>query len=416
MKKILIYVAAIIVLIGIGIAIYFFFFSKTSGVAISNPTTFPSSGNDAGTNKNTIKSQELGVPVAGAGTEVAPRLIRISDVPVAVGAASVYVPGVIATSSPQSTTTPATTAYATDPDVRINYIERESGNVYTFMAHARTLTRISNKTLPGVIEAVWQGDGSQAFVRFLEKTGTDEHVSTYALPSNGEGGYLLENNLEQVIVTGSSTLITLLTTSGGSSATLSTTLGTNVRTLFNSVLSALHLTSNGVITVATTKASSLSDGYSFLVDPKSGSFTRILGPLRGLTTLISPSGRYVLYSYLDKGKLSLAVFDMVGHSATRLPLATLPEKCTWSLDSASVYCGVPTTLVGTYPEDWYQGVTQSSDRLWRIDLSNRVATQLIDPKTAGNVDIDAIGLSTDRAGDVLVFTNKRDKTLWMYDL
>ena len=58
----------------------------------------------------------------------------------------------------------------------------------------------------------------------------------------------------------------------------------------------------------------------------------------------------------------------------------------------------------------------SSDRLWRIDVADRVATQLIDPKTAGNVDIDAVALSVDATTDVLVFTNKTDKTLWLYDL
>ena len=49
-------------------------------------------------------------------------------------------------------------------------------------------------------------------------------------------------------------------------------------------------------------------------------------------------------------------------------------------------------------------------------MADRVATQLIDPKTVGNVDIDAVALSVDPTTDVLVFTNKTDKTLWLYDL
>ena len=415
MKRKLIVAAVIIVLLGVGVAVYFFFFAKAGGLVVAPTNSFPTSGDGTVDQPSSSVTQELGVPRAGAGTEVAPRLIRISDAPVAVGAVATFVPGKVATSSVGTSTT-ATTAFSVDPDVRVSYIERESGNVYAFLSRARTLTRISNKTLPGVQEAVWTPDGSQAFVRFLEKVGADERVSTFALPSNGEGGYLLENNLAQVLVTGSSTLVTLLPFSNGSTASISSVVGTGVRTLFESSLSAVRLSIGGGSTLATTKAGVKSPGYTFLVDTKSGSFTRVLGPLNGLSAQVSPSGRYILYSYLDRGKVSLGVFDIVGRSAVRLPLATLAEKCAWSSDSLSIYCGVPTTIVGAYPDDWYQGTTQSSDRLWRIEITNRVATQLIDPKTAGGVDIDAIALTVDKAGDVLVFTNKRDKTLWLYDL
>lgn len=415
MKRVLIIIASIIVLVGVGVGIYFFFFSKTGGLALSPTNSFPSSENSGSSETSQTRSQELGVAVAGAGTEVAPRLIRISDVPVAVGAAATFVPGKIATSS-GSTTTPATTAYSVDPDVRISYIERESGNVYEFMSHARSLTRMSNKTLPGIQEAVWSADGSLAFARFLEKIGVDERVSTFALPHTGEGGYLLQNNISQVLVTGSSTLITLTPTSDGSVATVSTLSGGGVGTLFTSALSSLRLSSGRGLLLATTKAGVQNKGFSFSVDAKSGAFTRVLGPLSGLTTLVSPSGRYILYSYIDRKSIALSVYDTTLKSATRLPLSTLTEKCTWSADSLSVFCGVPTAVTGTYPDDWYQGVVHSSDRLWRIDVADRVATQLIDPKTVGNVDIDAVALSVDPTTDVLVFTNKTDKTLWLYDL
>ena len=168
--------------------------------------------------------------------------------------------------------------------------------------------------------------------------------------------------------------------------------------------------------VATTKPSAKSDGYAFTVDTKSGTFTRALGPLQGLSTLPSPNGKFILYSFLEKNKTSLAVFDVATHLATRLPLVTYTEKCTWSLDSASIYCGVPTTFTNATLDDWYQGASTFSDRLWRIDLRGREAVLLIDPKQAGNVDIDMVGLALDRTTDVLIFSNKRDGTFWMYDL
>ena len=79
--------------------------SKTSGLSVSDTNTFPDSGADTASPVDASGgSQQLGVPVAGAGTEVAPRLIRISDTPVAVGASVYFMPGKVATTSVGTTT------------------------------------------------------------------------------------------------------------------------------------------------------------------------------------------------------------------------------------------------------------------------------------------------------------------------
>lgn len=414
MKRTLLIVSAIVVLIGIGIGLYFFF-SHNNTLSIGQGTDLPGSGNGTpDTSAGTPSTQGLGVPVSGAGTDIAPRLVRISDRPVALGSVATYLPRQrIGTTTPVSSTTPI---LYSDPEVRVEYIERESGNIYGYQAHARTLVRLSNKTLPGIQEASWLSDGSLAYARFLEKDGTTEHIDTYALPAAGENGYFLAQDLTQVLTRGTSTLVTLLSTTDGSSASVSTPSGAGLRTLFTSALSSIRLALSGSNYIVTTKGSAKADGYSFMVDGKNGSFTRALGPLQGLSTLASPSGKYLLYSYLDRGKLALAVLDLSTHVATRLPLTTLPEKCVWTADDAALYCGVPTSLTGTLPDDWYQGVVSFSDRLWQIDLAGRVATLVIDPKAAGNTEVDAVGLSLDAANDMLIFTNKRDSLLYAYDL
>lgn len=416
MKRTLLLIALAIVLIGIGVGVYFYFFSNSPSVTGQPGSLLPSSGDANGdSGGQTTTAQELGVPVSQAGTEIAPRLIRISDKPVVFGSKALFLPG---KKLPTSTTTQSTgtTPYSVDPDVLVAYLDRESGNVFNFMAHARTLTRVSNKTLPAIQEAVWSTDASLAFVRLLEKTSAGEQINTFALPSDGNGGYVLERNISSLYVTGSSTLVTLLPTTGGSVATIASISGVGARTLFTSALASLRLSIGGGSTIATTKASSKASGYAFLVTPKDGSFVRLLGPLTGLTTTVSPSGKFLLYSYLEGGKLTLAVFDITTHTATRLPLSTLPEKCVWSSDSQSIFCGVPTNILGTYPDDWYQGATASSDRLWRIDLPSRVATQVIDLQTVGAGAVDAVSLDIDKNSDVLIFTNRNDGSLWMYDL
>src|SRR5262245_1957632 len=122
MKRSLIIIASAIVLIGFGVGIYFYFFAAKPTLITSTGGSFPDSGSAGVDGGSSTSALQLGVPVAGAGTEVAPRFIRISDRPVVYGSSAVFIPGKVATTSSQ---TGSTTAYTVDPDVSVTYIERE---------------------------------------------------------------------------------------------------------------------------------------------------------------------------------------------------------------------------------------------------------------------------------------------------
>lgn len=412
MRRTLIIIAAIVVLIGIALAVYFFFFANKGTISVGEPTNPFGSADDRDGTLTPVT--DAGVPVQGAGTQVAPKFIKITDGPVAYGVASIYYP-------PKTTTVGTTTASSTPQETiitpeesEVRYIDRQSGNIYSFRMHERTLTRLSNKTLPGIQEAAWLTDGSAAFVRFLEKASdATEHVSTYLLPISGEGGYFLEQDIAEVS-TASSSVLVLLSGSSGSVGSLRDATGRGGKTVFTTTLASLHASFAGATYIATTKASLNLDGYSFIASATG--FTRLLGPLRGLMALPSPNGSSMLYSYVDRGKLYTQVLDVTNRSTTVLPLATLPEKCVWTRNSQTVYCGVPTALVGALPDDWLQGVRPFSDRIWKIDLATREASLIVDPRTVADVDIDAVALSLDSANDVLTFTNRIDGSLWAYDL
>jgi hypothetical protein len=160
----------------------------------------------------------------------------------------------------------------------------------------------------------------------------------------------------------------------------------------------------------------LIDGYGFQISRVTGGFSRILGPFRGLAVLPNISGSSLIYSYTDGGTYSLRVLDVKSRSSTALPLATLAEKCVWASDSLSVYCAVPTNMQGNLPDSWYQGTTVFSDRIWKIDLSQRLASLVVDPAQVGNISVDAVNLTLDPAEDVLVFTDKHSGALYAYDL
>ncbi|KND50102.1 MAG: hypothetical protein AB203_03895 [Parcubacteria bacterium C7867-008] len=404
-RRILIIAAAIIVILGIAVAVYFFFFASKPSELIIDTDPFGNTG--AG---NIDGSGSL-IEGQGAGTVVGPNFVRITEGPVALGVAAVdvMIPDVTGGVSTTSSSTPLV------PDVAVRFIDRASGNIYSYVTHARTLTRISNKTLPGIQEASWVPDGSLVYARFITSDSeSGEHIATYALPENGEGGYFIEQDLSQATVVGSTGLFTLVTSTGGSVGTIAKADSTGAKTLFTSLISSLIVYPSTGTYFAHTKASSQTDGYGFQIT--NGSFNRVLGPLRGLSLLPSPSGKSLLYNYVSGGVTYLAVIDLANRNATALPLATLSEKCVWASE-VTVYCGVPTTLSGSaIPEDWYQGATTFSDRIWRIDMTARVATLVIDPTQVAKTSIDAVALTTDPKEDVLVFTDKRTGSLWLYDL
>lgn len=405
-RRLLVIFASIIVVLGLFVGAYFLFFGNQPTLTPTDPTDLFGSSSDR-TDSPALTPD--GQPVQGAGTVVAPRLVRISDVPVAHGARALHIPATT------STTTEETLPSQEDTEVR--FIERQSGNIYAFRFHDRVLTRISNRTIPGIQEATWSADGSYAFMRYLTRTAAGtEQIDTYALPVDGEGeGYFLSPNLSQVVLLAGDRILSLLPGVSGLTASVSSYGGTETDAFFSSPLAHLAVSPFGSELIAHTRASRDIDGYAFRVSA-GGTFTRIIGPLRGLSALGNPAGTTAVFSYLSQNRLVLQARNLETREMIALPLATLTEKCVWSPSGTSLYCGVPTSLQGNLPDDWYQGAVSFTDRIWHINLETRLAELVVDPVQVADVAIDAVDLTIDPQRDVLVFTNKRDGTLWAYDL
>jgi len=399
MKRIFIIVAAVIVLLGIGLGLYILF-RPAAHLTVGSGSAFGDTGSGSAFNGNSTNSSSVN---GGSGTVVAPNLIRITSGPVSAGEVAFEIPPV---------TTSSTTF--TPGDIGVHYIDRESGNVYEYRALTRKLTRMSNKTLPGIQEASWLPDGSMALVRFLAQASGSSHINTYALPFDGNGGYVLQADLNQAIFTGSSTIFTLTTSDTSSVGSTANADGTNIKTLFSSPLTSIMARAAGASIVTVNKAASEIDGYAFSLS--NGVFTPILGPLKGLTILPSPSGKIILYSYTDGSTFHMSTLNLTDGTVIELPLATLAEKCVWTSDNTSLYCGIPSSFSGNLPDDWYQGTTSFVDKIWRIDLTTRLATLIVDPSYVGKTDIDAVNLTIDPNSQVLVFRNKKDSSLWAYSL
>ena len=398
MRRTLIITIIVLALLGIGAAVYFYIFAS-SGVIVTPPLGggLPIAGESAQIPEGAgVANAPSGAPVS-----VSARLVKISAGPVVPGEAVVNIKAANASSS---------------PEVAVSYIERQSGNVFSYKVGAATLTRISNKTFPGIQTAAWLPDASLAFVRFL--SGADfSTINTYALPANGANGFFLSQNLADLAVA-STSVLTLASGVNGSVASLSRTDGTRASTVFTMPLSAARVSFAGKNQyLAFTKPSAEVPGSAFLVD-STGRFSRISGPRSGLVALASPLGKWVLVSSILDGAMRMELVNTSTNETIALPVATIADKCVWAADDSTIYCGIPLNppFDANYPDDWYQGAVSFTDRLWKIQVAGRYAQLVLDFSEETKGSLDAEALAVDPAGTVLVFVNKNDSSLWSYRL
>lgn len=398
MRRKLIVIGVVLALIAVGVLVYFFFFKKPAvttfpGLPGAGDAVIPPTGGDGG-----------GVTtLPGEPTAVSSRLVKISDGPVVPGAAVLYKAG----------------DASTTPETRVHFIERKSGNVFSYQSSTKTLSRISNKTIPGIQSASWLPDGSLAFVRYLSGENFSI-VNTYGLPADGSSvkqGFFLPQNLADIAVS-STSVLALASGVNGSIATLSRTDGTQPSTVFASPLSAVRASFAGRTQyLAFTKPSGFLAGSAFLIDGK-GNSSRVFGPVNGLTALASPSGAWVLASYTLNGSLRTVLVDAETREVLPLPVGTIADKCVWAGDSSVLYCGIPVDppIDAVYPDSWYQGVTHFSDRIWKVEVSGRYAQLVLDFLKETGEELDAAAPALDASAKTLVFLNKNDGSLWSYSL
>ncbi len=416
MKKTLLILSIIAVLAIIGIGIYFFFSAHSSNVGIIPPSqnSFPLASTTSGvfganstkTSQSNILSTSTvatsGITGVSNGTSTTSRLYEITSENVA--------PGVLVFDTKTKKDTPSHTL--------VRYINRKTGNMYSYDTSANLISRISNKTIPGVFSVSWLSDGTEAYLRYFSKESDIYSIATYALSADGSNDFFLPQGITQLSTYGTKSLLTLVSGVNGSIATRASANYHNIYTAFQTPLTKIVAEFSGPNKyLVYTKPSATQYGYAFIVNSH-GSFEQITGPYKGLVARISPDGKKAIISYTNnQGSVKTSLLDLISHTSKSLPIATIVNKCVWTSDSKSIYCGVPTKITSAqYPDAWYQGAVTFTDRLWRIDVKNRYTQRVLDPKQYGKGPFDMTSLSIDPYQKVLSFINKKDGSLWMYKL
>lgn len=398
---------AALVIVGLGVAAYFYFFSGARvSVAPEGGVGLPVAERSAAGGGAAAGKDANGTP---APVTISARLVKVSTGPVVPGVSVVNRGAASASSSPFS-------ASLGTEDVAVRYIERQSGNVFSYLVREKTLTRTSNRTVPGIRSAAWLPNGSTAFVRYLSDADLST-TNTYALRADGSEGFFLPQNLADIAVS-STSVLALASGANGSTASLLRPDGTRLATAFATALSSLRVSFAGKSKYLTVpRPAAVLQGSAFLVDA-AGRFSRIIGPRNGLAVLPSRSGKWILASYTAGGGMRTELVNAASGEALPLPVKTLAEKCVWAADDSAVYCGVPTSPPAgyAYPDDWYQGAVHFSDRIWKIEVAGRYAQLILDFPQETASELDAEALAIDPFGSVLVFINRNDGSLWSYSL
>lgn len=400
-------IVTFILVIGILIGLYFYFKNKNQIIVDPNTNT-SQQFNPFGTS---TKSPTTTTPEGNTGTTTegvygrTSRFYQITDFAVA-GAAFLDDNREVAGGSVIEPT------FEIAPSLR--YVERSTGHIYQMYLDTKNSGTISNSTIPGVYEALFDSGANSIIYRYVSDD--NKSITSFLAQLGGNSSFLAPDILSISLSPQKNKFFSLTKNKDGSVGTTKSFNDGKTIQVFSSPFSEwLPQWVTGDSIYLTTKPSYLVEGNIFNLSIANGTLTKLFGGVLGLTTLSDNTGNFVLYGESLKIGPKLNLFDIKKHTSVDLGVYGLPEKCVWSNDNIYIYCGLPNTIIGTqYPDYWYQGLTSFTDYFVKINTKTKGVSILANSQD--ETPIDAINLFLNKNEDKLFFTNKKDSTLWSLDL
>lgn len=294
---------------------------------------------------------------------------------------------------------------------------------------------VTTTSIPRVVEAMFDATGANVIMRYLKADVIETYLARLTFPkidpnlpqaekdkipkiADISGEFLAEDVHTITVSKDKKNFFYLNPVSGGVAGLTYNFATKQKKQIFDSPLTEWIADWGSDTKISlTTKASGQAPGYAYAVDVKTSAMTRIVGNETGLTTNMSPDGKKFLYATYSAAGLKNFIFDTTSGVSTPVSPTTLPEKCVWTKDSKDIYCLAPTrALTGTLPDDWYKGKVSSEDALWITDMVNYNGNIVYDFKQKSGQSLDGVSPMLNAADDYLLFKNKKDGTLWGFDL
>ncbi len=305
-----------------------------------------------------------------------------------------------------------------DPTVEIvpslRYVERSTGHIFQRYLDTGVEGKISNSTIPGVYEAIFNDTANTVIYRYV--TPGENSITSFLANLGGQSNFLNPNIIQMTLSKDKTKFFSLIKKQDGVVGIIKSFGDGKSNQVFNSSFSEWLpqwiLDQNIYLT---TKPSYLVEGSIFNLNIKNGTLSKIFGGVKGLTTLASNDGNYILFGASTDAGPKLNIFDIKKHKSIDLDKFGLPEKCVWSNDNIYIYCAIPNIIEGNqYPDAWYQGTISFNDWFAKINTITMTTETIANSST--ETPMDATNLFLSSKEDKLFFTNKKDSTLWSLDL
>lgn len=307
------------------------------------------------------------------------------------------------------------------------YVDRATGNVYQTSTSTAEITRITNTTIPKVYEAYIGKGGSSVILRTLNDT--TGAIQTFIGTPKAKTGTSTGENIKELVGVFTSDVISSFTMAPGKNQFFGITGNTSgVGNIYSFAAKSTNIFSHPLKKwipqwisasniVMTSAPSAKTLNISYLLNPTTKAFTKLIGPKNGLVVSGSSDATHFLYSENSGDRLAFGIYDAKKGVDISFSDATIPDKCVWSKKTPSTaYCGFPKSIPsGIFPDDWYQGKTFFADAIRSIN-TDTLRTETLSDLLGSNEQIDATNLMLSNDERYLLFTNKRDLTLWMLEL
>lgn len=311
----------------------------------------------------------------------------------------------------------------------VRFIERGTGYVFEKPINKNEPKRIVTDTsISKAYEAYFNSDASKVFVRYLKGSVIENILGNIVFPdivfSDGVKKIgelktkLLSNNITFVSPRfDDQKLVYIQKTNSGSDVVMFDFKTEQSKRVWSSSFSEwIPQYINDNIISLTTASSGAVPGNAYLLDIKNNSLKNIITNTSGLTTNVSPDGKNVIYSSYENGNLKTYLMNLSTGRVGDFSPTTLPEKCVWTFDSKTVYCGGPNSIApAVYPDDWYKGEVLFTDSLWKVDVATNTSTMIIGPGRI-STSVDMTNIKINKEGDYIIFINKHDQFLYGIDL
>lgn len=289
---------------------------------------------------------------------------------------------------------------------QLNYYNQADGKFYRLGTDGQPLA-LSDKTFHQVSDVTWSTDGAQAVIIYPDGSKISYNFNTgkqVTLPKHWEdfsfspdGNRLTAKSIGDDV----ENRFLIVANADGSKATSLSAIGNNADDVYpvwspNNQAAAMY-----------TRGVDFNRQEVFFVGLNNENFKSTIINGRDFRPLWSDSGDKLLYSAYssDRGMLpSLWIVNAqgenIGQNRTELGLNTWSDKCTFATNS-DIYCAVPETLregAGLFPEL----ADQTSDLLYKIDLTTGVKKLIAIPQTDANIG--SIMVSDDQR--ILYYTDK----------